>query len=462
MMQPLSILPAVNKNFFHTHTHTHTHTHNDREKEIRDLGKERKRKPTLNPSLPFPSPPLPFPLPAVWGWRVMTDKDSIDGFFFTELSDIPYGTGSLYVENPDNPKGSLRRESRALNATEREEATVVQYLTLGGHYRFTGLPTARRPDRILSSIHAGPGQTVFGYSNKQRADLTMSFRRQADEDPETTPSTRLHFHNYHGFHWHYAGHRPGCRSTQDMYRSFDLNEETTRMDSFRHEYAAAMSAVRPRQVTFSYHTSYTCDWFHDTPLPSLSPSSTSTFCNIAELLAAERADEYYEPPPRQQQYLKKSVLVRDIVAGKIEGFVTLRGGRERLKSTNLAQRQFGFCVQNFAPSRSQISDYTKAQIAEFYGLDEEGVNSFLDKQPPRTLNSTTFHTEETISTAYLRWLIKHRGFVDYEITHFLWYKFSAHPRSFIEPLLQLRHRLKKEGNVAAAEAVKLIVNSDYG
>ena len=381
-----------------------------------------------------------------------------------ELKDIPYGTGSLYVQSPEDPKGSLRRESRALNTTEREESIVVQYLVLGGHSRFTSLPVDQRPARILSGIHAGPGQAVFGSSNMQRADLTMSFRRRPEEDPATTPSTRLHFHNYHGCHWHYTGHLPGCKSTKDMYRSFDLNEETTRMDSFRRAYAEAMTAVRPDQVTFSYHVSYSCDWFHDTPLPSLNTDDNSkTYCNIAELLAAERADEYYEPPPRQQHYLKKEVLIRDIEAGKIEGFVTLRGGRENVvDDDDGAQKHFGFCVQNFAPNKSQISNYTKSQIAEFYGLEEEGVDAFLDKQPPRTLNSTTFHTEETISTAYLCWLIKHRGFVDYEITHFLWYKFSSHPRSFIEPLLQLRHKLKKEGNVAAAEAVKLIVNSDYG
>jgi hypothetical protein len=380
---------------------------------------------------------------------------------FAELSDIPYGTGSLYVQSPD--AGSLRREARSLNVTERQESIVVQYLALGGHSRFTQLSPQQRPDRILSSIHAGPGQAVFGYTNVQRADLTLSFRRKPEEDPETTPRTRLHFHNYHGDHWHYVGHRQGCRSTKNMYLSFDLNEETTTMDSFRRAYAEAMTAVRPSQVTFSYHVSYTCDWFHDTPLPSLdNPESDVTYRSVTELLAAERANEFYEPPPRQQQFLKKSVLVRDIVAGTINGFVTLRGGRESRTDDGPAQRNFGCCVQNYAPSTRQISDYTKSQIAEFYGLDEAGVEEFLTKQPPRTLNSTTFHSEETISTAYLRWLIEHRGFVDFEITHFLWYKFDSQPRKFIDSLLQLRHQLKKDGNVAAAEAVKLIVNSDYG
>jgi hypothetical protein len=53
--------------------------------------------------------------------------------FFPELRDIPYGTGSLYVQSEKNPQETLRKESRALNVTEREEAVVVQYLTLGGH-----------------------------------------------------------------------------------------------------------------------------------------------------------------------------------------------------------------------------------------------------------------------------------------------------------------------------------------
>jgi hypothetical protein len=45
------------------------------------------------------------------------------------LADIPYGTGSLYVEDAKHPE-RLKKEARLLNATEREEATVVQYLVL--------------------------------------------------------------------------------------------------------------------------------------------------------------------------------------------------------------------------------------------------------------------------------------------------------------------------------------------
>jgi len=44
----------------------------------------------------------------------------------------------------------------------------------------------------------------------------------------------------------------------------------------------------------------------------------------------------------------------------------------------------------------------------------------------------------------------------------LWYKFGHHSRKFIEPLLQLRHEMKKQGNLPAAEVLKLILNGAYG
>ena len=387
-------------------------------------------------------------------------------FFFNhpDLADIPFGTGSLYVQDPKNAR-YLQKETRCLNATEREEGRVTQYLALGGHHRFTGLGTERRPNAVMSNIHAGPGQLVFGYSNKQYCDLTLAFYR-GDGDAETEgPRSQLHFHNYHGHHWHYKGHSPGCPSPKDAYLSFELTPETKSLDDFRRRYALALTCVRPDLVTFSYHTSLACDWFHDRPLPSLDPvkaASGKTFYNISELLAEERSSEFYEPPSPSQKFFDKKRLVEEIAAGTIDGFVTLRGGRETGVGRGRASRSFGFCVQNYAPSADRVSAYTKAQIAEFYGIDEDGVKAYLERQPARTLNSTTFHSEETVSTAYLRWLMRERGFRDFEVTHFLWYKFNDHPRQFIEPLLQLRHRLKQEGNVAAAEALKLIVNSDYG
>lgn len=366
---------------------------------------------------------------------------------------MPYGTGSLYVNSSEK---MLKRENRSKNVTETEEAVVIQYLALGGHEKFTGLKN-ESPERVISSIHAGPGQQVFGYSDKQRCDLLMLF----DKTPERG-HRELHYHNYHGFFWHYQGHFDGCVSTLDRYTKLKIDDQTRLLDSFREEYAEAMSKVRPDQVTFHYHKSYSCDWVHGKPLKSLNPNSDKTYFNIHELLSAERSQEFYQPPPTHQEFLNKETLVRDIVNDKITGFITVRGGREN-RSKQDASSHFGFCVQNFAPRSEQISSFTRQQMSEFNGFaNVQQAEELIDKQPARTLNSTTFHQEETISTNYLKWLIKERNFVDFEITHFLWYKFGNHTRDFIEPLLQLRHEMKKMGNLAAAEILKLLVNGHYG
>jgi hypothetical protein len=398
---------------------------------------------------------------------------SFSDFYFVvvvaELQELPFGTGSLYVSDTENPH-LLRKETRSLNATERAEAVVVQYLALGGHTPFTGIPSHVKPLRVFSSIHTGPGQVVFGYSEKQRADVMLAF--EASSSFSSSSKIQLHFHNYHGYFWHYQGHMDECPSTSDRFTEMRLDKETTLMDSFRRGYAQALSAVSPDQVTFHYHVSYECQFNHGVPVDSLdAPRTGKTYYNVQELLAAERSEQFYLPPPREQKFFNKEILVRDITAGTVDGFVTLKGGREA-RQDPVAARHFGFCVQNFAPTPSQLSDYTKTQISDYYHLsinndrkdddDDDPVENYLNRQTARTLNSTTFHSEETVSTNYLRWLIKERGFCDFEVTHFLWSKFGHQSRHFIEPLLQLRHEMKKAGNMPAAEVLKLILNGAYG
>lgn len=62
-------------------------------------------------------------------------------FFFPELSDIPFGTGHLFVEEPRRPAKDGKKtlgeermilERRVRNVTEFEEALVAQYFALGG------------------------------------------------------------------------------------------------------------------------------------------------------------------------------------------------------------------------------------------------------------------------------------------------------------------------------------------
>ena len=374
-----------------------------------------------------------------------------------EMEELPYGTGSLYVEDEKNPH-LLKQETRALNATERAESVAIQFLLFGGHTRYTGFK--QKPMRVFSSVHTGPGQLVFGYSEKQRADLMLAFQRE-DVTSKNKSKMELHFFNYHGYHWHYDGHMDECPSTDDRYTSMFVHKDSQLKDNFRFAYATAMSRVFKQNVTFHYHVIYECELVHGIPVPSiLQPGKT--FFSAQELLAEEMPDDFYLPPPPTKKIYNKETLISDIACGKVDGFVTLRGGREARQEPTVCNN-FGFCVQNYAPQPSELSRHTKNQIASYYGLKtEKEVDNFLLKQAPRTLNSTTFHSEETISTNYLRWLMQERDFVDFQITHFLWYKFGHQSRRFIEPLLQLRHEMKKEGNLPAAEVLKLILNGAYG
>jgi hypothetical protein len=383
--------------------------------------------------------------------------------YIAEMEELPYGTGSLYVTDSANPH-LLKQETRSLNVTERDEAVIVQYLLSGGHTRFTGLAVDVKPVRVFSSLHTGPGQLVFGYSDKQRADLMLAF------DRTTTTATRkkskvmeLHFFNYHGYHWHYEGHMEECPSSDNRYMSMAVVPQSKLMDDFRYAYAQAMSQVFPSRVTFHYHVVYECEVKHGIPVPSLLRPASKSYYSAQELMAEEFADTFYLPPPRSKVIYNKEQLVTDIAEGKVDGFVTLRGGREA-RQEPVVSRHFGFCVQNYAPQPCELSEHTKRQIAEYYKLSQENgeVDKFLLNQPARTLNSTTFHSEETISTNYLRWLMQERDFCDFEVTHFMWYKFGHQSRRFIEPLLQLRHEMKKQGNLPAAEVLKLILNGAYG
>jgi len=419
-------------------------------------GKERKgnRPQTLPPS----PPPFPFPLSLSVGGAGNFFRLFYIYFFLVEMEELPYGTGSLYVQDEQNAH-LLKKETRALNSTERAEAVAIQFLLLGGHTRYTGFK--QKPIRVFSSIHTGPGQLVFGYSEKQRADLMLAFQREDIESSKNKSKMELHFFNYHGFHWHYDGHMEECPSTEDRFTSMFVHQDSLLKDNFRYAYASAMSRVFKQNVTFHYHVIYECELVHGIPVPSiLQPGKT--FFSAQELLAEEMPEDFYLPPPSTKKLYNKETLIEDIASGKVDGFVTLRGGREARQEPPVCNN-FGFCVQNYAPQPSELSQHTKKQIASYYGLKtDEEIDNFLLKQAPRTLNSTTFHSEETISTNYLRWLMQERDFVDFEITHFLWYKFGHQSRRFIEPLLQLRHEMKKEGNLPAAEVLKLILNGAYG
>ena len=259
-----------------------------------------------------------------------------------------------------------------------------------------------------------------------------------------------------------------------------FDAETGAADEFKSQLAKIWSLVRPKNVIFIYTTSTACQFFHGQHIEAAKDEDDDSLIgatNLAQLLNAEFANcpqyecQFFDRPPRptasQQQTLSIAQLKRDILEGSETGFVTVLGGEELRGGVKDASDHFGFCVQSFACTNSSyISDFTRQQILSQNNWqlpkDQALLDKYMKKQPARTLNSTTFHTEETVSTSYLAWLMKERNFANFKITHFLRYKFVNYWNSYLTPLLQKRHEQKKEKNVLASTINKLIQNSHYG
>ena len=421
-------------------------------------------------------------------------------------------------------KGSplLQMENASLNVTQRQESLVVQYLAMGGHRHFSSQSANRSPQLACSAVHSGPGQLCFGSNYTQKADLILTFEKQNCHSPAL-----ILIHNYHEARVHYRGHLTSCPKfvaskgitttpkfvqspNQDFWIEMGVEEEdccfgsraemegqsikmdldTTKHDLFKQGLAKAWSGVAPQNVIFEYSTSTACHFFHGGPIKSCLGPDASPLTSIAEILESEflssrhlsetelqknRCRIFVNPPSRFRDsdlLLSSESLAKAIKERTEFGFVTVRGGREaRTIESNKqeARDHFGFCVQSYACNReTDVSDYTKAQVAKTYNWDlrtPEGkllLKQYIDKQPPRTLNSGTFHCEETLSTSYLSWLMNERDFCDFEITHFLRYKFVNYWNSYLEPLLAARHEHKKKGNDTASTLNKLFQNSHYG
>ena len=185
--------------------------------------------------------------------------------------------------------------------------------------------------------------------------------------------------------------------------------------------------------------------------------------------------------PSTKEFWDPKALEQAVTQGRATGFVTIRGGREstEVAAQDPAGHRFGFCVQRYAPLSRQVGSFTKAQIGGYFGWtnddddddEQQGsqeevanrrVKEFIEKQDSRTLCADTFFQEETISTTYLAWLMKDRGFSGFAITHFLEYSFRNWGADFLEPVLQKRHDCKRAGDLVAAECLKLIGNGSYG
>ena len=391
----------------------------------------------------------------------------------------------------------LVKENRVLNATETEEGFVVQFLVAGGWKSLLSLPSLQqqqqhsRPRRAASSIHAGMGQQVLGWGPHQRVDLTLFFDKDAEE--ANTPAI-VAYVNHHGQPWHYDGHQSGC-IRHDGYGDVKWKPLTRRMDAFREGLCEAFSKVAPADCLFEYKVTTSCSHVHGRKKGRAlvcAFDSNTTHRNVRECLQeaklklgkAER-ETVWLPPQRTR--LTTVDVVRGVIDGTLTGFVSLSGGLERglLRQqrdddddddddrdvhSDPAGARFGFCVQNYAPKVGDLSPRTQREIAAHFGwpdpvLHPDGrrkLQSYLDGQPPRTLNAASFLSEETVSTTYLRWLILERQFTDFKVTHFLHYEFRDWGSDYLLPILQRRHEEKQKGRLGSAECLKLLGNGSYG
>jgi len=408
------------------------------------------------------------PRDVVAGIRPKQKQASITSYF-TGKAKMKKFKASSRARHP-----KLTPERRVKNITDREEGVAVQYLTLGGH-RFYMRSEDSDDDnddgmtvtRAASGLHAGAGQQTFGWDQSQRADLMLAFV------DKTTGRSVLRYHNHHELGTHYTGHIPDCyRSTRSS--SFLEFTASRRQDSFREGLARALTAVRPDRVKFVYTRTTTCELFHGADchrlVPSTKPGSSKTFATALSACLTERSDTFVYLPAgeRTRELDVEREVLPGIANGTLTGFVTVKGGsesRDVVEDFPVAGN-FGFCIQRYAPRPDEISDFTKRQIADYLGLEgpdvARDVDRFIEKQLPRTINSGTFHTWETVTTSYLRWLINERGFTGFRVSHLMIYRFSDDPKHFLEPILQRRHDAKRAGNAVEAECLKLIGNGSFG
>lgn len=381
-------------------------------------------------------------------------------FLYTELLGTPIGTGCLYVADQERSSNEqinfedeaewtkwlseqyLIKERRRLNrATESNESLVVQYLVHEGYKQIFNV-NDHKLFQVGTAMHTGVGQLVWGMTPHQRCDAMFSF-----VNPKSY--SLIGYVNFHGGYYHYTGHTSSCPQSNDDTPFIPKNEDLV-YDRFRFEYAKRMSMVWPDNARFQYEILYECDFFH-TPKQFIIDGKSYDTIKQAVL---NISDNVYSYKIGKQYNLK--TLVKGIADGSITGFVTLQGGYET--PSNDANDFFGYCVQQYTPTSSELSEFTLDQIKHFKGNEK-----YLEtKQIGLTLNSGSFHSEETVSTIYLQWLIKTRGFFGYRITHFIEYKFANHCKLFLEPLLQKRHTAKTKKDFVSAECLKLLCNGSFG
>ncbi len=342
-----------------------------------------------------------------------------------------------------------RQHEKHGNQLSRLEARWQQYKVLQTLDRLEkeGKP---KPLLVCGSLYAGHGQVLWGSGYNQRVDLTIV--------PE--PGV-FQFTNFHGKFFHYEGHS-GCRYSRSG-EGFSLDADTAAGDHFKTLYAEVMSAANGGWLSFSYQAETECQVFHQESVVSC--RTGKAYRTVDALLRCEYPDDCLHPP--RYRSITQSALLRRIRKEdpEADGFVTVSGGLTDHFDDKVGS-QFSFCYQKAKPRRCELGEFTLKQIRDSCGGDEVQSEKKLKRllDTPLTLAKHYYDGPETMGVPLLRWLMKHRGFRCFKITHFFSYNCRKFFAPFLERLLQLRHDIKRGKGAGGPEerlvelCIKLINN----
>ena len=353
------------------------------------------------------------------------------------------------------------------NSNASEEARFVEYFT---HFVW---PTA---SSVLSDWTAGPGQVCFASTGpNKKADLCLIVPARGSERRH-----RIAYYNYHSSYYHFREkHQSTCR----LYKGAkDLFDNANRV-SAEHEaadleakkrYAAAMTND---SVLVTYDVVNACQLFHaggnfERPSfwnPDADDNTVSGFGSLTELLANRCPEDSLEGlsiNAVSQEKLLKEILDDD--GTKYGGFVTVHGGEET-ETKSLAADAVGFCHGRVNVREEALGDFTLHQMNEQAKIVNANPEKFraqrLRGKRQTTVTRSYGNRSETISVAFLKFLILKRGFRNFNILHYIHYNERNHIAPFIRNMLQRRHELRRQpdgGDPLLSLILKLIPNSFFG
>ena len=410
------------------------------------------------------------------------EKERASLIFFSASYGLPFGTADLYFRKEDDgtigdcldPSYGKRRKGEDARIREpklvpikrdlldqtagnfdREESIFAQFMSEVCYPGALG---------VNSAFHAGEGQLPLGRS-KWKADLTLLLANAPTPFAEGASKSgrTLLFANYHGFFHNdqncKGGHEKGCCKFTGT--ELEFNQKTIEQDKTMKAYAEEMSKVI-EGLTFRYITMTPCQFFHGNALPN-APGHTD-----ARAFLRDRHPESTILGRLFRNGIGESALLKEILAEKATGFVTIEGGRESFDDN--ASRMFAFChtrgSQNLDELGSEAIRLAKERSA---GKSETEIKEGLRKKLSSSQVTYTrkhFEGPHTMTTQFFNFLVKKRGFKDFKIVHFIHYEIRKYLASWVISMLQHRWAIKKgfyTGERGCSElALKIILNALYG